>query len=531
MGAQKKLQKHMKNYGLNKTKEFAKNNLKFLIIFISLSIVNVFFLCLNFASNDLYFGKTFFFLIVGSILIEVILCSILFLAKQKEWKIEKTFLVVGIIVGIIYTFALPIGRAPDEESHFFRIYEITNGKIVSDTSEKGQNGSLQASNIEIIRDFKEKNVNYIDIINNISIYPDDSEESFVRTSAGSYSPISYLPHILGMGLGKILHLPLLVNAYIAKIFNLIICIAVIYFSMKFIPFLKEMIFFIAFLPITMQSITSLSADGFIISTAIALISLTLYSIYIMNRQFTKKQLFLITILCLILSLSKIVYSFLCLILFTIPKERFGNNKKKIITIFSIGGFCLFALLFWFFLSAPLDTTVDPTNKNILLSNPLTYFAILINSISVNMNLYLSGTLGGYLEWFNVVLSPIYLLPSFIIFVLLCKKSYEKNFIHKNIQFFSIIIFTIISLLIFTSMFTQWTKPGEVVIDGVQGRYFVPILLLIPLSFSSKLKKPTEHLHKLSVQKMNRKLGQNYYLYEFFIFESIYAIISIVCSHL
>ena len=525
----------MKNSGMNKYKKFLKDNYQLLLLFCGLSLLNIFFLCWSFNTYGLNFSsKTFVFILAGSIILEIILCAILFYAKYKSWSIQKLFLVLGLIVGIIYVFALPVGRAPDEGAHFARIYEITNGHLVSDISEDGHDwGSIEAENIGIVHDFSNNNVQYHEIVKHLTDYPDESTQTFNITSAGNYNAIEYAPHVIGMGLGKILHLPFLITAYLAKLFHLVTCIVILYFCIKYIPFLKKFIFFIAFLPITMQAMSSLSADGFITVIAIALTSFVLYSTYTLKSPFTKKHYLLILALCFVLSLSKVVYAFLCLLLFAIPKERFKGSKNKIITIFLIGGICAIALFSWLIISALPNSLVDPTNHDILFSNPFKYLAILLHSISTNLPLYLNGTLGGFLEWFNISLSPLYIYTSFIIFILLCNKTHDTYTVSRILRILSVVIFTIITLATFTAMFANWTKPGEVLIDGVQGRYFLPILMLIPLAFIPSKTSSSSRAYdkKQSSPKFVTHLQQNYYLYGFFIFESVYAITTIVCSHL
>ncbi len=522
MALQRKSQKPMKNF--YKFKNFFAKNYKFILLTSGLTLLNILFLCYNFKDNQLVFDEVFVYVLVGSVLLEIVLCSIVIIAKKHSWKIEKLFLVLGLIIGPLYSLAIPIGRAPDEESHFFRIYELSKGHFISDTDEYGSIGSIEASNIEIVRDFKENNVTYAEIFENLSIYPDESNQTFIKTSAYSYSIISYLPHVIGIKLGQTFNLPLLVTAYIAKLFNCITCILLLYLSIKFIPFLKECIFLIAFLPITMQSMTSLSADGFIIATSISLISFVLYSIYTMNTTFTKKHYTFLLFLCLVLSLSKIIYALICLFIFAIPKARFRNQKTKLITIFSIGGICLFTFIFWLVIS-PTATLIDTYNRNLVFNNPLHYGAIFIYSLSYNFLLYLAGTFGGWLEWFNISLSWLYLFPSIIIFAFLCKQAHDTFYVDKTVRYLSIFIFITIFMSTFIAMFTSWTKPGANIIDGVQGRYFLPILLFIPLAFMSNPKSN----HKSNFK--STKLSQNYYLYSFIIFESIYAITTIACTHL
>lgn len=539
----------MNHFFFTKSGKFLQANYKLLCLFLCLSILNIFFLCWGFASYQLAIGSvSFAILIAGSLFLEIVLCIFIFIAKSKTWPIEKLFLVLGLTIGITYVFALPISRAPDEESHFFRIYEITTGHIISDISPDGKDhGSFQASNIEIVRDFKENNVKYSDVINNLSLNSDNNSQSFITTSAFNYNPIVYTPHLIGMGIGEALHLPFLVTAYLAKLFNCLFCIFILYFCIKTIPFLKKFIFLIAFFPITMQAMTSLSADGFMTVIAIALITFVLYATYSMKHRFTKRHYALILALCLILSLSKVVYAALCLLLFAIPKERFKNQKSKYITILTVGGICIIALILWFFLSATSIGSANSTNQDILFHNPLMYLAILIKSISTNFDIYIKGTFGGYLEWFNIVLSPIYIFTSLVIFILLCKEARDNYAISRTLRILSIVIFSLITLATFTAMYTGWTKPGETIIDGVQGRYFLPILLLIPLSFINDTKsiKPKSNSKTIAkntsfsktstnhtpLPKTSPRFQQNYYLYGFLIFENIYAITMIACSHL
>ena len=75
------------------------------------------------------------------------------------------------------------------------------------------------------------------------------------------------------------------------------------------------------------------------------------------------------------------------------------------------------------------------------------------------------------------------------------------------------------------MFITWTKSGEVIIDGVQGRYFLPIMLLIPLWFLPAQKTP-----KNAITKSPTEVTSNYYFYIFFIFESIYVISTMATTH-
>lgn len=471
-------------------------------------------------------------MLIGTILAEIALCYILYFAKNHQWKIEKIFLVLSLIIGSIYVLALPVGRAPDEASHFFRIYEITEGHFTSDGDENHTfAGSVQSKDIAIVEKFAKQNVIYSEILNNLGSQAGE-EKAFITTSAYGYSPLAYAPQATGMLIGKVLHLPFLISAYLAKFFNLFFCITIIYFCIKHSPFLKKFIFLIAFLPISMQSMASLSADAPIFVSAIALISFVLYSIYSYKNTFSKKHFFIILALCLFVSISKIVYAPLCLILFCIPKERFGGKdlKRKLFWIFGTGAIVITVYLIWYFISPPTITVSNASEQiSLIIHNPIEYLSIVARSISTNAIMYLSGTFGGYLEWFNVTPSKFYIFLSLIIFIILCIKTRPKYIIPKSLKILSISLFAIISFAIFTAMFVTWTKSGEIIIDGVQGRYFLPIVLLVPIWFLPAQNSSAKN--KTAITKSPTEITDNYYFYAFFIFESIYVISTIATTHL
>ena len=510
---------------IKKLADNIKKNRRDILFFLFFSLLNTFFLYQMSVLLSLPRNSTFYIILIISFILELCACLAIKKMKQKAWPTEKIFLILSLIVGTFYVFALPIGRAPDEGSHFFRAYELSNGHLVSDVTETGAIGSDEPSDIMFVQEFTGKHVSYSELASYFNLYPDETNQSFIINTAYNYNIFSYFPQVTGLWIGKILHLPLIATTYLAKLLNLIVCILILYFSIKYIPILKNILFLLTFLPITMQAMASFSPDGLVIATATALISFVLYSIYTLKKPLSKKHFVFMFIVCLFLSMSKIAYAPLCLLLFAIPKERFGTTKKKILSIIGIGSIIFFILILWLILAPSMQSVSDSSAQiSTILHRPFKFLFILLNSLSVNMNLYLSGLFGAFLEWFNITLSPLYLIPSFVIFVVLCRDYCQKITVTKSFKYLSILVSFAIILITFTTMFIQWTKTGEGVIDGVQGRYFLPIFLLIPIFFLNVSPKP-------KLKQSLIKAPQSYYLYAFLIFESVYAISALICNHL
>ena len=512
----------------SKIKHFFINNKKPLCLIFSAILINAFIFLIYFKK---YQGAVSISpkIIIAAILLVILqigFFSAIFFVKRKKFPIEKIFIFFAIPIGLLYMLAVPIGRVPDEGAHFARIYEITTGHFVSDTDESGMPGSLEDSNIKTIINMP-STIHYGELPSYTSIYADTNSEEFVYTSSYNYNIINYFPQVIGMSLGNFLHLPLLISCYIARFFNLLTCLLIIYFSIKYIPFLKKGIMFIAFLPITMQEICSLSADGLPIATSIALISFILYSIYSLKNQFTKKHLAIMLLLCIVICLCKTIYAPICLLLFTIPKARFGSIKRKLHIIFGFGIISGALLLGWLYISPPLVSVSDSSIQTAsIIEHPIRYLGILINSIFANSGIYLSGIFGGFLEWFNLDLSFLYVICTYTIFVLVCLEARKNWFITKTFKNISIFICTMVVLAAFTIMYTQWTKNGEVVIDGVQGRYFLPIILLVPI-----LCLPTKKLEPLSKTIKINSEKHNFYIYGYLVFISFFALSHIISNHI
>lgn len=506
---------------LKNIKNFIKSNSNYFCLFAGLSILNFLLIFLHRHS----FSIPLTIIIIFAFILEIILSFIILRAKSKSWPIEKIFLILGLIIGLTYVFTLPIGRAPDEKSHFTRIYEITSGHLISETNNDGFIGSIEPENLNIVVNYSDNDVTYEEIATDLFDMPSE-EETFISTSAYTYNIISYLPQVTAVFLGRLIGLPLLICAYLAKLFNFLACFIILYFCIKYIPFLKKSLFFLTFLPISMQAMASLSADGLAIASSLALFTFVFYTTYQQKNLLTKKQLLLALVICIFIVLSKIVYAPLCLLLFLIPKERFGGTKSKLLWAFGIGTISVAVLLIWHFIMPEVQSVSD---SNIQLASiiktPHRFLASIFGTIIYHFSLYLNGMLGGFLEWFNIHLSSIYLTAATIIIAFLCYSESKTTFIKFSHKIIIELLSALVIFLTFTAMYIQWTKNGELIIDGVQGRYFLPIFLAIPILFlPTKRKQPSQSMYPA-------KFAQNYYLYGFLAFESVYALTAIACAHI
>lgn len=399
--------------------------------------------------------------------------------------LEKWFLVIVLVLGALFIIVLPPGQSPDEVTHFKRAYGLSDGIIFPEEIEN--DGGRVGSDIPEGTDFMIREPGpgtYAELLERID---DDASEKTKQnyTGAALYNPVCYIPQTLAALVGKLFGFSVLGMAYLMKVFNFVVWIMLGYFAIKMIPKFKSAVLFILLLPITLQQATSISPDSLTIGLCVFFIAYVLYLAYEKKTLLNRKDFAILIVGAIVIGLCKIVYLPLVLILLVIPKERFKSNKQSWWFVGGLLAIVVMLNLVWLVLSSRyLIDYREGTNSSGqvmgILRNPLKYLAIMISTINEYGTMWVKNMLGMSLGSFKFSLPEVFWFISFVIMVLLCvQRSESLNFKKADRWIFGLVI-VMVSGLIMTSLYIQWTPCGNSIIEGVQGRYFLPILLLVPV---------------------------------------------------
>ncbi|MBR3661644.1 MAG: DUF2142 domain-containing protein [Bacilli bacterium] len=490
------------------------NNKKTQIVLYVLSIIALL------AFNYIRVGRMNIFLFIFEFVVSAILLFALF--KLKKIKIENLFLLIGIPLAILYMFSSPFCKVPDEMSHYARSYAISEGDLLSDID---KNGNAYVTTPGINKVCKvESYDNYFK-----ALTAKNKNEKTVHSNTALYNFIIYIPQTLGVLVSKIFNLSMPISIYLSRLFNLICYLTLIYFSIKLIPYFKEFIILIALNPMALQEGASLSADSITIGISIFFISYIFYLYSKKEEKLSKKEFVILLITSLVCSLSKIVYVPLCLLPILLPKTKFKNGKDKIIKVLVLILIPIILNLIWLkFASKYLvvfQPGVDTPNQvKYVLKQPFTYIVTILRTIQTYGVDYIESLFGGKLNLFNVPTGRFYVYMTLlitIIMLLVYRFSDKTNCIKRKITYLFLLLSII--LLIFTSLYVQWTPLKKNVINGVQGRYFLPIMLLLPfICLKSNKKGKIFNIDMEFCKKL---------LFIFLIFQNLNAIISIVITYI
>lgn len=476
-----------------------------------------------------------FFLLAGILILGSAIFAGFYLFRKKSFRTEQVFATIYIILCLVSFLAVPVFNTPDEDHHFYRIYELSQGHLISDKQVITENGQ------EVVQvgrefpknlcpdDFETRDVSLWDVKNHLGDKIDSTETEFCEfANTALYAPPSYLPQIIGVKIADVLTDSPLFMAYLGRLMNTITFGLLVFFAIRLSPFGKNLIAITALLPMSIQAANSLSADGLAIGIVLLFVAYILYLKYTKTEVLGKKEIALLYLLIFFLCCCKIVYVPFCLLLFLIPQKRFKSRsayKRHVVTaavlilVLSLG-WLLIATSFLGGIKANVNVNTAEQIKGILM-NPIQFAMTFIRTLKVYLKEYLLQFLGERMGWMNIYIPSFLLYPFFIILgVEVCMdqdtgRQIFPTYLRVFLGGTSILIF----LLIFVTLYGQWTPVGNRLIEGIQGRYFIPLVFPFLLAV-----KPIRRAH--TQQTANRQIPWNSYTCVLILNLSVFLVLAV-----
>lgn len=459
----------------------------------------IFYFCFLFVIINLFFTRQvlgangvggFIIIAVIEIIVELLCILALYKMKKRGAPIEKQFLLLALVLGSLFIVLLPPGQSPDDITHFRRIYGISDGYLLPKEVD-GTSGKA-GSEIPVGTDFLAKEPGhgtYSEVIDKID---DGTEQKSMQlyTTAALYSFVCYIPQIVGSLIGKLFGFSVLGMAYLMEIFNFVVWVFLVFFAIKLIPKFKSAVLFIALLPITLQEATSLSPDAIAIGLSLFFVSYIMFLAYGKRKLLEKRDYIILSICSIVIGFCKIVYLPLVLLLLLIPKEKYKSSKQRWLFLGILLAVVALLNLGWLMISSRylVESRSGVNSKEQLMGiirNPFKYLMVMFRSTNAYAYYWLSSMLGMSLGSFTFNLPGILFFVSFTMMVLLFIQSGESFNYKKADRWIMLFVFLVIVVLVMTSLYMQWTPYGEELVDGVQGRYYLPILMLVPMIICRK----------------------------------------------
>jgi uncharacterized membrane protein len=410
---------------------------------------------------------------------------------------NRVFIIIGLIFGLIFVFITPPFQVPDEYAHFYRAYQVSDGGLISEKNDNRIGGMLPESLQTIMPPYikLQRNSENKQQFKNISAALDlplnpKNQTFYGFANTALYSPIPYLTQSIGINIGKFLNLSPLILLYLGRISNLIIWIVIISFAIKITQICKWLFVILALTPMSLFLASSLSPDC--LTNALSFLTISIFLYYSLGKKEVIKQgdLYIIFISTLLCTLSKNAYLTILVLYLLIPIKKIGSSKKYFSLFLLLILLNVIALAGWFILVnnlyKPLIQGVLPNKQlEFIFYNLIKYLYIVIESYWIHGRGFINSCIG-ILGWLDTPM-PIFYYDLAIAMLFFFAFFDSNNQVNLRISQRLVLLVCVIGTLfiIATMMYMSWTPVGQEVIEGIQGRYFIPISPLIFLVFYNR----------------------------------------------
>lgn len=418
----------------------------------------------------------------------------------QQPKIFKYWFIITFILGVGLVLIIPPFQSPDEFNHFYRIYQITDGKLLSefnsDSSQLG--GYVPKSLIDISKPFYELTSldNHrslrIDTFEKYWNLPLNRKETmfFPFQNTARYAFTAYLPQIISFIVLKKTDVNPLKMMYAGRLINFLAWFFLVSLAVLVTPVFKELFMIFLFLPASMSINSTLNADVF--TNAMVFL---LFALFFRFRQATKiknSELILFGALIFLTTFNKIVYFPILFLLLMVPQRNFQFSSLKPIFILMSTGLCV-GIIFWW--SKIINTLIYPDITNLnrttyqnmhqgviinpalqlkhILQNPFNSILQLIEQSGIILTTRTPSSWIASFGWDGYVPSGLGLA---IMFVLVLWASTQRNsFELKTLDRFLFFILGFgMTMLFILSQHLHWDAVGDFYDSGYLGKYFIPI---------------------------------------------------------
>lgn len=495
-------------------------------------------------------GDYFHGIVLATLALGILMTMVLgWLCFFRRVKIEKAYPVAALFLAVMTFLALPTYSKPDEQLHFETAYELSNRMVGEEvyTDEWRFLLSMRACDNEYTgTGLSVEQYNWFGSLYTTNEQGEQTDDYIRNHSSGDI--LAYLIPAAGITVGRWFHLGFSGVAAMGTLFQTVFFILMITYAMHKLPFGKRTLFVIALLPMTLQQACSFSYDSVLISAGSVATSLAVcWAEKIRAAEQREKEelsvktgilartvfgvvavpeaaLFALSTI-LLLSVKAGIYVLLVLLpifsCFSWQKFKTWMKARNHRLIFA-GILALLAAAVVFLLIfggvgqrlttlnvRPYVAWADAYGFSVAeyITHPFYTLKVLAHTCVEKGPYYVQTLLGGLLGWLDITISSkVLLLVLLFLLLSLVRSPEEKQVLKRSGRIGFLLTAMAIVLLSVLGMLFYWTPMFSPVVEGVQGRYFLPPLLaaLLAVGFWKRpvWKRPVDDLFVLGMSLLD-----------------------------
>jgi len=419
-----------------------------------------------------------------------------------ERRLHWIFAAFAFVFGVLYAMVLPPLQAPDEHTHFFRAYDMSDLHLVAVTDLALPDQLRQLAKLFPPRVEMSRRITPAELIALASTSASEQPKIFIGyTPLSLYPFLPYLPAATAIRVARWFHAPALGLVYLGRLTNLAVYIAIVCSAVFLIPDFKLLLCGLALMPMTLHQAASFSADSITIAMAF------LFCAYVLRLAYndgpaSRTQLWTLAAIVAAVCLCKFIV-YLLILLILIPAIKFRNTwtwVKAIALQFAVAGLVIAAWQFFnrrnvarFEADLGAMGIAPSVNLQFMYREPMLFAAALVRTIEFD-GYRLIREFVGVLGWLNVP------LPAWMAILYIGLLVGTARFAGGRPVLLTTRSRIVLALsgaagvsATFLSAFVGLTKTfldaeisrGQGLVPGLQGRYFIPLALPLFLAVSNR----------------------------------------------
>lgn len=415
----------------------------------------------------------------------------LLLDTTSLWR-RAYMLVIGPAIIILCVLTGPF-QVPDERSHFLRVVQIASGSFLPVLSPDGKlsGAAIDEHAVQLSEPYKsiwynqgrKFSVPQLQEMAGIAASPN---KIFVDYEIVIYFPLAYLVPAAAVALTQIFDLHPLIWFYAGRFANSIVAIALICFVLSRIRHARPAMFVIAALPMAMFETASLSPDALLYP--VSMVFAWVLAELIDQAYLSPRSATIAAAAGFFLAMAKFVYLPFAVIA---PIGMILRQRRVSFSLAILIGGAFVSASVWAAWTHAVSGFVLPHREGMIIDvkaqaayvmgHPFAFMQAILNTLRANLSYFPATMIGRHLGWGEIKIPPLVIGAS--VLALLLGLTVDDRPWRPNPAISMLLVLGIAcSILgIFLSLYLGFSPVGADHIDGIQGRYFLPLLPFLAIA--------------------------------------------------
>ena len=409
------------------------------------------------------------------LIISIVIYFILFDPKDKKKLPINAFFLI-IIFGSVISVVKPVQYGLDEESHLPNVISISDSPIFKYSNEKLEDYN-SVFKYDALRNPSKKDKNYW--------FNVEHKKSKIKGVRVGFDNPAFIPSAIGWNIGRLISKKVFVSYYLGRIFEVIVFAILAYLALKISKVFREAIYLFSTFPAVLYIIAGYHYDYLYFGASLIALAL-LTNVLSEKNKVDKKYAIAFQCTTLLFAFSKFPF-ILTGSLFSVLPNRYYKDKKM--RLFSSLLFLLNLFISFIYVGIiklfPSGSSISGEGPGLFyfLTHPLPLLRTLFLAPHGIINDFISDPLKYVSEKSAFLIAASIFTFFFILFIIILRNKIE---LPKFFKYYSLLLLLGIAILIIVAISgdPRVYHTGDIVVGGVQGRYYYYILMFLPLYFGT-----------------------------------------------